>query len=87
MVRSFGAVVIKTYALTSREVVQITASLRYWGRAAETSETHPSEHPLCKDRFKRYPPMTNDEIESLIGRLDGTWDSLRPRPWNPTVHL
>jgi len=31
--------------------------------------------------------MTLDELETLIGRLDGSWTSRGLRPWNPWVNL
>jgi hypothetical protein len=70
--------------LTRRDRVQIAAALRYWGRAAECSITHPKDHPLCKDRFdKDSLPMVLDEIENLIGRIDGSLKPRERRVWNP----
>jgi hypothetical protein len=84
------------HKITPREVVQIIAALRFWGRAAETSGSHPKDHPLVAGRFHRWVqrtqtyadtlPMTNDEIETLIGRLDGTWDR-GLRTWDAGKYL
>jgi len=73
--------------LTARETAQVIASLRLWGRWAEIEQTHPSEHPMVKDRFKKHLPMTQDEIETLIGRLDGSWTGRGLRTWNPWKFL
>ena len=87
----------KKHKLTPREMIQVIAALRYWGRAAETSTVHPSDHPMIRQRFQlrdtqsqyvtNVPPLTLDELETLIGRLDGSWTSRGLRTWNPWVHL
>jgi hypothetical protein len=69
--------------INHRQAVQIAASLRYWGRAAETSTVHPMLHPMVRGRFsKECWPLTLDEIEGLIGRIDGTLKS-GGRTWSP----
>jgi hypothetical protein len=78
---------MKPSKLKPREIVQIVAALRFWGRAAETSLVHPFKHPMCKARFKDHKPMTLDEIETLIGRLDGSWMGRGLRPWEPLKWL
>lgn len=77
------------HRLTAREIVQIIAALRYWGRAAEMSLVHPAEHPMVKARFakSRQLPLTLDEIETLIGRLDGSWSERGLRRWAPDKYL
>jgi hypothetical protein len=84
------------YRLSFRELTQVIASLRYWGRVAETSADHPSTHPMIAARFrankrneavKVIPPLTLDELETLIGRLDGTWTGRGLRTWNPWRYL
>ena len=74
-------------SFTPREVAQLTAALRFWGRAAETSLIHPAEHPMCKARFCVSAPMTLDEIETMIGRIDGSHKGQGLRPWNPLKWL
>jgi hypothetical protein len=86
---------VKPKTLTPREIVQVVAALRYWGRAAETSLVHPSQHPMVQSRFQkmvrdrvvRIAPFTLDEIETLIGRLDGTFTDRGLRTWNPQKYL
>lgn len=73
---------MKQTDLNARETAHIIASLRFYGHAAETSDVHPREHPMCVGRLKNQEPMTLDQIEALIGRLDGTWPTRRPRPWD-----
>jgi len=75
------------HKLTSRETVQVIAALRFWGQTASTAGFHPSQHPLCRDRFKRFKPMTLDELETLIGRLDGSYEGPGLRPWEPRKYL
>ena len=77
------------HKLTPREIVQVIASLRYWGRAAEMSLVHPAEHPMVKARFTkgRQLPLTLDELETLIGRLDGSWVERGLRRWDPSRYL
>jgi hypothetical protein len=43
---------------------------------------------MVADRFKQADvlPMTLDELETLIGRLDGSLKAGR-RPWNPLRYL
>jgi hypothetical protein len=77
----------KTHKLTPRETVQIIAALRYWGRAAETSQVHPCNHSQVAARFGPYAPMTLDELETLIGRLDGSFTGRGLRPWGPWKYL
>lgn len=82
------------HRLTKRENVQVIAALRFWGRAAEMlsagdgPSSHPSSHPMCAARFSQAKvlPMTLDELETLIGQMDG---SLKQgcRPWNPRKYL
>lgn len=73
--------------LTPREIAQIVAALRFWGRTMETGRMLPHSHPLVAGRFKGILPMTLDEIETLIGRLDGQLTRRRRRTWNPTKYL
>lgn len=75
------------HKLTKRETIQVIAALRYWGRAAESGLTHPKEHPMVKARLRGVLPMTNDEIETLIGKLDGSWGSRGLRTWDPARYL
>jgi hypothetical protein len=77
------------HKLAPREIVQVIASLRYWGRAAEMSLVHPAEHPMVKARFAkaRVLPLTLDELETLIGRLDGSWVERGLRRWAPDKYL
>jgi hypothetical protein len=74
------------HKLTPRETVQVIAALRVWGRWSQMSATHPKDHPMCKDRFKDHLPLTLDEIETLIGRLDGSMPRGR-RVWFPEKYL
>jgi len=69
--------------LTPREHVQVAAALRFWGRTMETGRCVPHEHPLCQSRFQEHLPMTLNEIETLIGRLDGQISRRKRREWNP----
>ena len=71
--------------LNPREHAQVAAALRFWGRTMETSGTGflPHQHPLCQRRFKEHLPMTLDEIETLIGRLDGQITRRKRRIWSP----
>jgi hypothetical protein len=77
------------HKLTPREIVQIIAALRYWGRAAEMSLVHPAEHPMVKARIAKSKqlPLTLDELETLIGRLDGSWAERGLRRWAPDKYL
>lgn len=85
------------HRLTPREIIQVIAALRFWGRAAETSQVHPKDHPMVARRFHQWVqktqtyvdnlPLTLDEIETLIGRLDGSHTGRGFRPWNPFKHL
>jgi hypothetical protein len=78
-------------------MVQIIAALRFWGRAVETSQVHPKDHPMVAGRFRKLDssgnviertlPMTRDEIETLIGRLDGTWTGRGLRWWDGFKYL
>lgn len=77
----------KIHHLTDRQRAQIIAALRYWGRAAETSLVHPKDHPLVAARFRGVLPLTLDEIETLIGRLDGSWGRRGLRRWEPLKFL
>jgi len=86
----------KAHKLTTREMIQVVAALRYWGRAAETNTlNHPSTHPMVAARFfivrpnkpiERILPLSQDELETLIGKLDGSWTSRGLRTWNPLVY-
>ena len=78
---------MKVHKLTPREITQVTTALRFWGRCAETSLGHPKDHPMIKARFKDHLPLTLDEIETLIGRLDGSWTNRGLRTWNPWIYL
>jgi hypothetical protein len=72
--------------LTEREKAQIAAALRYWGRAQELSKDSvgsPEFHPMCRDRLKTHGPMTLDELETLIGKIDGSFKGRGMRLWNP----
>lgn len=74
--------------LSERDRAHIAAALRYWGRAAETSKVHPRDHFLCVNRLKGHPPMSLHEIESLIGRIDGSWPYKKAlRFWEPLKEL
>lgn len=77
------------FQLNKRQVIQVVAALRYWGRASETGLTHPKDHPMVKARFTQggVLPLTLDELETLIGRLDGSLDRRDRRPWNPLRYL
>jgi hypothetical protein len=77
----------KVFGFSYRERMQIAAALRFWGRAAETGLVHPSEHPRIKLRFKKCTPMSLDELESLIGKIDGTWPFRHLLAWDPEKHL
>jgi hypothetical protein len=81
----------KPHKLTPRELVQVVAALRYWGRVSENAGTnfmsHPCNHPMVKARFKFFPPMTLDEIETLIGQLDGSWTKRGLRTWDGFRYL
>ena len=79
----------KPHKLSLREITQIIASLRYWGRAAEMSLVHPKDHPMVKARFARGGtlPLTLSELETLIGRLDGSWTEKGLRLWDPHKYL
>jgi hypothetical protein len=79
----------RTHKLTPREIVQVICSLRYWGRAAEMSLVHPKDHPMVKARFARGGtlPLTLDELETLIGRLDGSWLERGLRRWDGARYL
>jgi hypothetical protein len=78
---------MKHHRLTPREKTQVIAALRLWGRWAETGLVHPKDHPMVKDRFREHLPMTLDEIETLIGRLEDSWRGRGLRTWNPWMHL
>ena len=68
--------------LTPREVAQVCAALRLWGRMQENSG-FPYLNSMVIKRFTQdCTPMVLDEIETLIGRLDGTWTSKGLRPWD-----
>ncbi len=73
-------------SLTDREMAHIQAALRFYGRAVQTSGMNPALHMFVRARLGKFTPMTLDEIEGLIGRLDGTWKRKR-RPWNPMRDL
>jgi hypothetical protein len=80
---------MKPHKLTKRELIQVIAALRYWGRASEIGFHHPSHHPMVKSRFDQAKilPMTNDELETLIGRLDGSWTEKGLRTWDGHKYL
>jgi hypothetical protein len=75
---------MKAHKLTPRETVQIIAALRYVGRTIETGLPGftPDMHPMCKARFKEHLPLTLDELETLIGRLDGSFTGRGLRQWD-----
>ena len=74
-----------------RARAQICAALRVYGRLLEralmTNVPMPHMNPMIAPMFRGLPPMTLDEIETLIGRLDGTWTAKGLRPWNPQMWL
>lgn len=77
---------IKT--LCTRDIAQVCAALRLYGQwqvSQEAMGLSPMDHPLVADRFTeaRCLPMTLDEIETLIGRIEGTWTGRGLKPWNP----
>jgi hypothetical protein len=75
------------HKMNRREIVQCIAALRFWGRAAE-QRVFPELHPMVKARFSdNCLPMTLDEIETLIGRLDGSHTGRGLRPWDPRKFL
>jgi hypothetical protein len=78
--------VAQKHKLTPRETAQVCAALRTWGRWLENAvardEILPHMNPLVQARFKDHPPMTLDEIETLIGRLDGSWTGRGLRRWD-----
>jgi len=41
---------------------------------------------MCANRLEDHAPMSLDEIETLIGKLDGSWKK-GLRPWNPLNEL
>lgn len=77
----------KPHKITLRERVQMIAALRIYGRLLENAicrnEVLPHMNPLVAARFKDAPPMTLDEIETLIGKLDGSHTSRGLRKWDP----
>jgi hypothetical protein len=73
--------------LNARELAHIIAALRFFGRAAEISLVHPRETPFVKARLRDVSPMTLDEIETLIGRLDDSWTSRGLRTWDASRYL
>jgi hypothetical protein len=77
------------HKLTPREIVNIIAALRYFGRAAEMSDTTPWMHPMVRARFTKsgHLPLTLDEIETLIGRMDGSWTERGLRRWDGSRYL
>ena len=72
---------MKKGKLEPREVAQVCAALRLWGRMLENG-SRPHVNPMVTRRFVLHGPMVLDEIETLIGRLDGTWTSKGLRPWD-----
>jgi hypothetical protein len=75
------------HKLTRREVVQICAALRLFGRCRETGNFEPSHSPILRDRFKHELPLSNDELETLIGHLDGSWTGRGLRRWDALRYL
>jgi hypothetical protein len=77
------------HRLTPREIAQVCAALRSWGRQVEVGAGlyHPSDHTIVAGRFsKDCLPLTLDELETLIGRLDGTWTGRGLRTWDGWRH-
>jgi hypothetical protein len=72
--------------LNKRELAHVTAALRFLGRCAETSG-FAYGHPVVSTRIEGHLPMTLDELETLIGKLDGTWKSRGLRTWDPFHNL
>lgn len=73
---------MKPHKLTARETVQVIAALRLFGRCRETSNFEPSHHSMVRARFQEHLPLSNDELETLIGRLDGSWTGRGMRRWD-----
>jgi hypothetical protein len=77
-------------------MIQVIAALRYWGRAMEMGSM-PRLHPMVAGRFRKLDcsgsileetlPLTLDEIETLIGRLDGTFVGRGLRTWDGGKYL
>ena len=73
--------------LLPREIAQISAALRAWGRIVDAGRVDPARHPVYQRELGEHKAMTPDEIETLIGRVRGeitrkqfrTWDSARYR--------
>jgi hypothetical protein len=73
---------MKKGKLEPREVAQVCAALRLFGRMLENG-TDPALNPMVARRFgPDCLPMDRDEIDTLIGRLDGTWTARGLRPWD-----
>ena len=72
--------------LTPREIAQVCAALRLYGRLLENEMARggdlPHVNPMVSRRFVGQLPMPLDEIDTLIGRLDGTWTAKGLRPWD-----
>ena len=67
--------------LNPREIAQVCAALRLMGRMQENGSL-PYANPMVVKRFELHLPLALDEIETLIGRLDGTWTARGLRPWD-----
>jgi hypothetical protein len=83
---------VRRHKLTPRENVHVIAALRLFGRLIENTPvggTLPHYNPMVAARMKAADvlPMTLDEIETLIGRLDGTFKTKGLRPWEPFRYL
>ena len=78
---------MRPHKLTARETVQVIASLRLWGRIREAGTMEPSHHPMVRARFQGNLPLSLDELETLIGRLDGSWTSRGMRRWDALRYL
>ena len=52
--------------LTSRELNQVKAALKFWRQVAEMSRTHPSRHSGVMEMFTDHAPLSVDEIDVLL---------------------
>lgn len=78
------------HRITPREMAHVIAALRVFGRWQETTACDsfgPRHCPTVRDRLKGLDPMTLDEIETLIGRLDGSWTGRGLRTWDAFRYL
>jgi len=83
--------VAKLHRLNPRERVQVIAALRLYGRFLENAirrgEVLPHKHPLVRDRFNGVLPLTLNELETLIGKLDRSFKGHGIRLWEPNRWL